>query len=190
MGPNYSASSIVTLIPPDSTVTSQQKSGAQYAPANPLLYLGSLTQARDVLVGALGSSEVSQAVQKAAPSAQFEAAADAVSSAPLIDITVTAKSSTQALAGLKAADAQVPGTLTAVQGNLSVEASSRITSMVISADDKAKPVKKKAIQDAGIGGVGILVVLLIVIAIVDSATHRTSRSGQSDSSDAASDTQP
>jgi hypothetical protein len=175
VGPTYSAGSTVVLIPPQVLIERQQASGS-YAPANPLLYLGGLTDARDVVLRNLASKEVLDRIDAQAPGVTFTATNDALSSGPLVVIEVEASTAADALKGMTLISKEVPVVLADFQKGLGVADNARITSTVVTSDTAATAIRKKQIQSTGFSVAGVLVVLLLLIAFVDGVV--TNRSGQ------------
>ena len=101
-GPSYEADSTVLLLPPEAVLIQAREDERNYAPNNPLLYLSSLTDARDVLVRHLSSKDVTDALEKKAPNATISVEGDVTSGSPLILVKSEAPTETEALAGMKA----------------------------------------------------------------------------------------
>ena len=110
-GPSYEADSTVLLLPPEAVLIQAREDERNYAPNNPLLYLSSLTDARDVLVRHLSSKDVTDALEKKAPNATISVEGDVTSGSPLILVKSEAPTETEALAGMKAVNDLVPSTL-------------------------------------------------------------------------------
>lgn len=173
-GPSYVAVTSMVLVPPQSTVSGAATASA-YAPSNPLLYLGSLSQSRDIILEALNSSEVADRLADRFPTADMAATPAVASSGPIVVLTVTARSSDEALAAMTYAGQQVPVVLDEIQNRLKVDAKSRVTAFALTADTKAAASHKSQLQLSILGGVGVAVVGLFLIAVWDHLIRTRSR---------------
>lgn len=171
-GPTYTASSTVLLLPPKAVLIQAQADKTNYAPNNPLLYLSTLTDARDVLVRHLSSNDVQDALAKQAPGAKVTAAGDATSGSPLIMVKSTGSSNEAALAGMKAVDQMVPGTLKTLQDQMTIGNIQRISSLQVTEDSKAEPSNKTQIEMAAVGFAGVSILGLALIALLDQLRNR------------------
>ncbi|MEL4357766.1 MULTISPECIES: hypothetical protein [unclassified Luteococcus] len=165
VGPSYTANSSVLLLPPKAVLLDAQQDRRNYAPNNPLLYLASLGDARDVLVRHLSSTEVSKQLEAKAPGAKITVEGDATSGSPLILVESQGASAADALAGMKALDAMVPGTLKTLQDEMKIADLQRITSLNVTEDtEPEKDVKTQLLATvAGATVVGMLGLSLIAL---------------------------
>lgn len=170
--PTYTANSTVLLLPPKAVLVQAQADKSRYAPNNPLLYLGTLTNSRDVLVRDLSSTAVQDELKKAAPGATITATADATSQSPLIIVKSTASTESAALAGMKAVDTHVPSSLRHIQDQMDVQSLQRITSFNVTEDAKATASAKKQIELAAVGFAIVALLGLSIIATVDQLKNR------------------
>ena len=121
VGPTYKQSASIVLLPPKSPD----------ADTNRYLDLGSLSQAVDVLVRSLQSDATHARVVPTPGTGDYTVAPDPTTSAPIAVITATAGSPGSAAKILAAVLTQVPDNLTALQSNLGIGDTNRITSIVV-----------------------------------------------------------
>lgn len=174
-GPTYEADSTVLLLPPEAVLVAAREDQRNYAPNNPLLYLSSLTDARDVLVRHLTSKDVLDELKDKAPGAKLTIAGDLTSGSPLILVKSEAATESAALAGTKAVNDLVPGTLKNLQDQMDIASLQRIDSLKITSDSKGTPNNKKQLTMAGVGFAGITVLGLVLIALLDQLRNRRKR---------------
>lgn len=175
-GPTYTANSTVLLLPPKAVLIEAKADKRNYAPDNPLLYLASLTDARDVLVRHLSSSDVSDQIEAKAPGAKVEVKGDVTSGSPLILVTAEGGSEQEALAGIKAVDGMVPDALKTLQDGMQIQSLQRITSIRVTEDSKATPESKKQIMAGAVGFGGTALLGLALIALLDQLRGRRKQS--------------
>ncbi|GAA1389966.1 hypothetical protein [Luteococcus peritonei] len=185
-GPTYEAESTVLLLPPDAVLIAAREDQRNYAPNNPLLYLSSLTDARDVLVRQLSSTDVSESLKKKAPGATITVSGDTTSGSPLILVKSAGSTEADALAGMKAVNDLVPSSLKTIQDQMDIAALQRIDSIKVTADSKGTPSNKNQIVMAAAGFLGASVLGLGLIALLDQLrTRRNRREGIVDERDLA-----
>jgi len=195
VGPTYEAKGAVLLIPPVTTVQKNESNTV----GNPYLLLDGLGQIRDIVI----STMLAQATHdelcqprpddptyesmraelcRPHPSVTYEVTEDFTNRAPIILITVEAKSQTNLATALRAALDRVPIILTDLQAGLKVGADAEITSTVIVADEKPDIVRKNQIR-AGIAvGAVTLALSLLIIGLIDGllAARRSKRSADAE----------
>ncbi|ROR55260.1 hypothetical protein EDD41_2521 [Luteococcus japonicus] len=171
-GPTYTANSTVLLLPPKAVLIQAQADKKNYAPNNPLLYLSSLTDARDVLVRHLSSTDVTQELTKKAPDATLTVTGDLTSGSPLILVKSEGPTEKAALDGMKAVDDMVPGTLKSLQDEMKIADLQRINSLEVTEDTKATPESKKQIMSGAVGFAGVTLLGLATIAVLDQRRNR------------------
>lgn len=179
VGPTYEAKATVLMMPP-STSTSTQQAGNV---GNPLLQLGSLGQARDVLIRVLTSQATSEVLCQpqrdpvyeamraelcgSRPGVSFEATPDFTSSAPMVQITVEGNTPANSVVALRAVTDQIPVILTDIQSGLNLRPRSEITSIPVVVDSLPEIVHKKQIRAGIVAGAGVLGLSLLLVALVD-----------------------
>lgn len=173
IGPTYAASSTLVPMPPQSVINSA-RADQSYAPNNPLLYLGTLSNARDVLVSSLGSTQVQSQLQSRAPGASVSVAADATSGSPMIVVTSEAKTKSAALTGVRSMGGLADTTLRSVQDSLNVTSANRVTLYTLTQDKRAKTQRKKQLEYTILAFVLSMLSVLLVIALVDNLGRRLS----------------
>lgn len=171
-GPIYTANSTVLLLPPKAVLVQAQEDKKNYAPNNPLLYLSSLTDARDVLVRHLSSTDVTDELAKKAPDATLTVTGDLTSGSPLILVKSEGPTEKAALDGMKAVDDMVPGTLKSLQDEMKIADLQRINSLEVTEDTKATPESKKQIMSGAVGFAGVTLLGLATIAVLDQRRNR------------------
>lgn len=179
-GPTYTANSTVLLLPPQAVLIEAQADKKNYAPNNPLLYLSSLTDARDVLVRHLSSTDVTDELAKKAPDATLTVTGDLTSGSPLILVKSEGPTEKAALDGMKAVDDMVPGTLKSLQDEMKIADLQRINSLEVTEDTKATPESKKQIMSGAVGFAGVTLLGLATIAVLDQRRNRRQSDDESD----------
>ncbi|WP_040162173.1 YveK family protein [Nigerium massiliense] len=168
IGPTYVTKATSTLIPPPAVVAAQQKQNPG-TPANPLLYLGGLSDARDLVVRDLQSEQVQQAIGEKHPGATVKAAEDPSSQSPLVLIESEAKTPEESQAALNDTKNQIRTTLKRIQDELQITEQNRVSAMDVSADASPTVSRRNQTQFAGLAGAGTLVVMLLLLGLVDAA---------------------
>lgn len=135
---------------------------------NPYLYIGNLSQACDVLVGALGAENVQDPITKRYPGTTITVARDQSTSGPMVSITVTAPSNDFAAGALRAIDAQIAPTLASIQSKADVPPDALMKVIPVTADTASQASKKTRLELTGLVGAVGLVVSLLAAALLDS----------------------
>lgn len=179
VGPAYVAKSTLVPMPPKSVIVAAKQDKA-YAPNNPLLYLATLTNARDVLVSSLGGSQIQTQVARQAPGATVSAAADIVSGSPMINVSSQGATPDIALGGLRAMDRVAGSTLSSVQDQLKVQPENRVSLLTLVEDNHPTTKRKKQIEYTVIAFAVCLLLFLLIIAAVDGQgrNRRRNRKGR------------
>lgn len=161
--PTYSYSSTVLLLPPKVEQTTDDPSVPSYTQGNPLFFLGSLSEARDVLIASLTSSELQKSMADRFPSATYTATRDVLNSSPVVVITVEGTSDDDAAGSLAELTGGVARRLQTLQTNLGITRDAQITSHTLTEDTSPAVSHNDQIRRALIvaGGLGVLVVFLI-----------------------------
>lgn len=179
-GAKNSAVGVMVLIPPRSTVQDAARTSS-FAPPNPLLYLGNLGQARDVLLRAAASQEVAAAVEASAPGATYAVTNDPQSPGPLVIISTSSKSPGPAVAALEVLETRLPIELKALQERLGIGPSDGITMLQLTSDKTPEIDRKSQVQMGAVGGAVTLVAGLLVLALLDARMIARSARRQSGS---------
>lgn len=180
VGPTYKAQSAVLMLPPGTTV---QQATPGSADGNPYLSLGSVSQARDVVVRALTASTTHEelcrttgsadyqtmlaGMCKSDPTVTYAATPDFTSSAPMVLITIEADTPRNAIVALQAVSDLVPGTLLRLQEDLNLRPRALITSTPVVMDETPKPAHKAQIRASIAAGAAALGLSLLAIGLVD-----------------------
>jgi hypothetical protein len=135
---------------------------------NPYLYIGNLSQASDVLVGALGAEKAQEPILKEYPGSTITVTRDQATSGPMISITVTAPTNRAAAGALDAIDAQIAPALATMQTEAAVPKNALIKVVPVTADGSSQVSQKTKLEVVGIIGVIGLVITLLLAALIDS----------------------
>ncbi len=180
-GPTYSYTSTVVLLPPK--VDTAPKPGVvDYTKGNPLLFLSTLTQARDILIASLNTRDSEARLTEMLPDATSEVSKDILDSGPVVVITGESPSDDEARRVVQVITAGIPGTLEDLQSGLGVDDSSAITSHVLTHDTVPTVSHKSQLRGAILAGgaVGLLSalgVLLLDLALTALRSRRDRRRG-------------
>jgi hypothetical protein len=171
VAPRYEARASVVLVPPNSIAPTA---------ANPLLYLGSLTQALQVLVRSVDSDETATAIAARHPGASFSAAQDETTSGPILLVVAQAGDAPDALSEMKTVLAAVGTQLRGLQHDLAVTSGNRIGRLDLSVDSVATPLTKARTRAViAVGALGALLTLLLT-GVADSLIFRFRRRRRAD----------
>ncbi len=190
--PTYEATASVVLLPPSSAVPVGD---------NPFLYLGGLAQALDVLTRAIDADSTRETVLHGDSALDYTASPDSSSAGPILAVGATGPTEQATLDVLSSVLATIPVTLNQLQEDLSVQTESRISSTIITVDQKATTVGKARIRAvvAVVGAAGTLILLLIGAldglllsrrqgehaAVADESTDADEHEGEDDRQNAA-----
>ncbi len=171
VSPTYERSATVVLIPGTATVTEGD---------NPFLYLGGLTQARDVLVRSLAAPEVREPILQANPGGDFSAAAATGTGGPFVVLTTTSGNAAQSLAILEDALAAVPTTLDQLQDEIGAPEDSRITTLTLTVDRQPTASQRQRLRLTGVAVAAGLLATTLGASLIDGllgarATRRSAR---------------
>ncbi|WP_191563614.1 YveK family protein [Janibacter melonis] len=161
--PTYEATATVLLLPPRATVEDGD---------NPLLQLGGLNEAVDVLVLELSSQDVRRRVEELQPDSSYEVVNEPSTSSPVLLLTVRDVTSQGALQIRDELLATTPRSLSALQSKITSGSDQQITSRVVSSDKVAESVGRDRVRSALIALVGVGVLTLIALSLVDGALRR------------------
>lgn len=155
VSPSYETKAYVLIMPPVS----------RDMPQNRLLSLGSLSQAKDVLIQELDADEMHQVIADQGLAEKYTVAPDFTSAAPVIVISATSDTFEESRLLADELLSQAGRQMTSLQKELSIQPKDQITSVVLSRGIP-KPVGKARtralIAAAGLGlGVGVLLIGLL-----------------------------
>lgn len=170
--PGYERSATQLLLP-----------GAASLPenSNPLLFLGGLSYATDVLVRAVGAENVLGEISKEYPGTEISIVRDGSSSGPFILITVTAPTDAEAGAVLTALVDETAVVLADLQQGELIAADNRITVVPITVDTES--VLQQRDRLVAVGGVGIVgvAISLLLASLVDGLSRQRRASAKPES---------
>ena len=155
VSPTYKSTAELVLLPPK---TSVENGG------NPLLALGGLGQASDVLIRSLTSDSEHERIGAAVGTDKYEIVPDWTTSSPILVITAHGADTAQTDRLMAALLAATPATLGTLQDTLDVPSQSRISSMVLT--QGGAPVAEiknqvRAVLAAAVVGLGLTVLVVV-----------------------------
>ena len=169
--PTYSYSSSVLLLPPE--VSRGVSSGQlDFTQGNPLFYLGSLGQAKDILIASLSSKQTSDAVLAEFPTVTYEAASDVLNTGPIVVITTDSSSEAEAEAALSLLTDRVDQNLASLQKALDIKPQALISSHVLTRDSTPEVSYTGSIRAGVVVGGGLMLVLFFLLSLLDSLLLR------------------
>lgn len=174
VGARYSAVSTAVLIPPQSTVQAAAER-SNFAPPNPLLYLSGLTQSRDVVLRKLMAQDVARGIDDRFPGTKYEASNDALSSGPLMVVTVDSGTSEGALGAQSELQDTIPVLLRGIQDDLDIASTNQITALQLTADQTPSVERKTQMQIGVFATGGVMMFGLLLLAFLDSMLRSRSR---------------
>lgn len=133
----YKATASVVLVPPATAVVEGE---------NPYLYMGGLDQAMSVLVVKMNSEAVSATLIKDNPGTTYALDRDVTTTGPIMLVTVESTSEAITLQVVDKVLNVIPTNLKALQDQLAIPKTSRITSMNIASDEQAAAQNKNRIR--------------------------------------------
>lgn len=164
VGARYSAENSTLMLPPLSATKGTAPKGRD---GNPLLYLGGLAQARDVVIGAANAASVEAEHEAQFPSAEYTVAADTLSSGPIIVVRSTASDPDTALASAEFMTNRLQVELDRMQTELEVGKDSKIRLMSLTTGSTPKADNQLRIRAAVIVGAALLLGILFLIGLMD-----------------------
>lgn len=149
------------------------------ADSNPLLYLGGLSFAADVLVRAVGAESNLSAIKKEHPNLEVEVSRDNSSGGPFVLITVMAPTNAEAGEAMDTLVGQTSSVLASLQTGQKIAANNRITVVPVAVDDKSTVQQRNRLVATTGSGVVILALAFLLAGFVDGLGRRR-RLGQDD----------
>jgi capsular polysaccharide biosynthesis protein len=189
VGPVYTSQSSLVLVPPPATSRTLNADGTE-TEGNPYMYLGGLTEARDVLVKAMSSEAVHDQVSADVSNGTYEVTPDFETRAPMLLITTEAPDRATAGQVTQAVLDQVPTVLTQIQEDLAIPKDAQITTRLVTAD----PVQvnhRPQLRMVMLAVVGVLSVMALLIGVLDGLLlRRQRRASARDGDDGAPEDMP
>ncbi|HOZ57547.1 MAG TPA: hypothetical protein PKY70_05120 [Nakamurella multipartita] len=164
MGPTYEATGSALVLPPLTTV---ERDAEVQAVGNPLLSLGGVSQARDLVIQQLVSQSAQDEIAIAYPGAEYQVTQDFTNSAPVILVTMEAPSAEAASAALQAVIARVPVALATLQSGFQLPADASITSTPLIVDTQPQVLHKDQIRTGIVVAIAVLGIGLLAIGLLD-----------------------
>jgi hypothetical protein len=166
ISPGYTRGATQLLIPGASSIPDG---------ANPYLFLGGLAPAADVLVRAIGSENVLNEMTDKHPGVDITISRDTTTAGPIIRITVTAKSDSDAATVLGLLVERTATVLEDFQQEEKIPAANRMTVIPITVDKRSVLEQRDRIVGAAGAGIGGLVLTMLVAGLVDGLSQQRRR---------------
>jgi len=144
---------------------------------NPYLYLSGLSLPTDIVAQAVTGQSVLADVRREIPGAEVEVFRSGTS-APILTITVRARSDAAAEKLLGIMMERTVTTLTSMQESEDISSANRMSIMTLTADTQSTKDQRKRMLAAGGTGLGTLVLSLALAALIDGLVIRRRRSGR------------
>lgn len=152
--PRYEATASVVVLPGPGNIPER---------ANPFLFLGGVSQARDILVKLANSDEVRAELLSESSDLDYAVGVDVSGSAPMLAVSASARDPQSALSMRDAVLDYLPRELEALQDKAATPPGSRIESLVLVEDPDATRVDKGRVR--GLVAVAILGLGLTFVAV-------------------------
>lgn len=163
--PSYTSATSLLLIPPATTVGPR---------GNPYLNLGGLGPAVDVLATRVLAGQTAQQIIDDNPDATIAVGPDFASTGPILLVKVEAPSAGTSMSLRDAIVAEVAPTLARMQGDVSVGASSRITTSSLATDPRPEVSRKSQLRALIVAVGGGLAATVFGSALIDGVALRRS----------------
>lgn len=173
--PRYTAEASVLLLPPASSIKGTAPNGDD---SNPLMNLGGLNQARDVLISAMSSASQKEAFDQAFSNTAYTVGVDPLSSGPILVIKTDSERAAEASQSLEFLLGQFSERLVDMQVDLAVPEKSSIESIQLTPPTTPEADAKPQLRAAALTGVGALVATVLLIALIDGLLRYARRSKQ------------
>lgn len=160
----FTAEGSLLLLPPPSSI---ERILPNRRDGNPLLYLGDLNQARDVVISLMSSDEVREAFADEFPASTYTVSTDPLSSGPIVVITVDAPEPRTALTAVRQISSEVTTRLRQAQSELSVDKDSQIGVMVLTRPADAEMQNRSQVRATVMVGGAIMVSSVLLVAVID-----------------------
>ena len=187
----WSYSSTVLLLPPEVSRVANED-GPDYTRGNPLFYLGSVTETRDILVGVMMAKDAAEEVAEEFPGITYSATPDVLGSAPVVVLTVQGSDRVVAGEAVTAITDSVPRHLNEIQGGLEIKKGARITAYTLTRQASPTASHKDRIR-AGVmvgGALGLLALFAIGAGDALLQSRRRTRPGTSTEEVAVEESEP
>lgn len=175
--PTYEYTASVLLLPPEISRVSNEET--DYTRANPLFYLGSLTQARDILIGEMSAKDVREQMEDDFPDTDYAVTPDVLSSGPVVVVKVESTDEDEGSRALDELTDSVPDRLQELQRGLGVKNDAMIQSHPLTRDTTPTVRQTTRLRQGIMAGGALTLVGLFLIGLVD-ALRRPRRGGRHD----------
>jgi len=162
--PSESAIHATMLVLPPQTTTEVVR--------NPLLALGDLPPAADVLARAMTSGEVADALVPPGSTGEYTVVRDTSTSGPVLTITATDRTAAQAVALLDSVIARVPDVFASLQATIDVSDPATMHVMQLSRETQPKDSNKSQVRAILIAAVGGLALTVFGASLLDGLLRR------------------
>lgn len=162
----YQAKAQILVLPPHTSVGTG---------GNPYLALGGLQAASDVLARAMSDGKTFQLLRSEGITGTYTVARDLTTSGPILLVAADDSTPEGALSTLNGILAQAAPRLAALQDDLNVPPSTRLTSNVFTQDTAASTQRKSQIRAVLVGFAGGVFVTIMLVSAADSVLTRRRR---------------
>lgn len=162
----YQAKAQILVLPPHTSVGTG---------GNPYLALGGLQAASDVLARAMSDGKTFQLLRSEGITGTYTVARDLTTSGPILLVAADDSTPEGALSTLNGILAQAAPRLAALQDDLNVPQSTRLTSDVFTQDTAASTQRKSQIRAVLVGFAGGVFVTIMLVSAADSVLTRRRR---------------
>lgn len=180
-----------TVVPPSyqRTATELLIPGKENMPAgsNPLLFLGGLSYAADVLVTAVGAENVAGEMEKQTPGTQIDVQRSASSSGPMLVTTVTARTDALARDILARMVDRTAAVLSDLQTSQRIATDNRITVVPVAVDTTSTVQQRNRLVATSASGLGVAALALLTAGLVDGVSAQRRRRPQDADDDESQD---
>ncbi|WP_309067623.1 hypothetical protein [Microbacterium sp.] len=169
--PMYERTATQLLLPGAATLPETEE-----GEPNPFLYLGGLTTAADVTVGALNAPQVAREATDAHPGSEVSVTRDPSTSGPVVLIAATAPSDAAAADIIDTMLRQTVDVLDDLQSEQEVTEDAKVTVSTLAVTDESElNYRDRALYTVGAGGGAVLLALLLAAAVDGLVRHRGRR---------------
>lgn len=161
--PTFEITSTMLVLPPASMVD---------AKSNPYLQLSGLQQTVDLVGVALSDQSTQLQMREVSKNASYTVKADAASSSPILVIDVKDATPESAAKVRDLLVSAVPQRLDSMQNQLNVTAKNRVTTTVLTSDEKAVEVGRQRLRSAVVAAGFGLLLTLVGVALYDARRQR------------------
>ncbi len=172
VGSTYTSTASLVLIPPTSVVDANRSAGTAYSANNPLLYLGGMTEARDVVVSSISTPSLAEEMLKSYH-ATATVSGQPGSTAPIVVIQIESTSPSDSLKGLEHLVSEVPNRLMALQEDMQIAGKDKVSAMTLAVDGAPTVERKRQLEFSVAAFAFIMMSGALAIAMFDARRRST-----------------